>query len=105
MRYGFNPAAVTVLRNVFSCIRGEQAAMTTRFRRFFLMASRMAACPGSLQLYLLSSTWVTIGIFLTASVTLGISTVPAILVPQWQMKTPILAIVSLLYFLVGFRCH
>jgi hypothetical protein len=80
------------LRKVFSCIRGEQLPMTTRFKRFLTMASRTESWPGSLQVYLLASAKATMGNFLAASSTLSMLIVPPMLAPQWQMKTPTLAI-------------
>ena len=47
---GFMPAWVTVRRKVVSCMRGEQAASTTRVSAFFCTASMMTRCPGSEQL-------------------------------------------------------
>ena len=40
-RYGLSPDSRSVSWNSGSCVRGEQEATTTRFRRFCWMMSRM----------------------------------------------------------------
>jgi len=50
--YGFSPASSVAERKVDSCMRGEQAAMTTPSSPFSAMASRISFCPGSEHRYL-----------------------------------------------------
>ena len=49
----------------------------------------MPSCPGSEQAYMVSVAYTTSGNLEAAAATDGQSTVPAMLLPQWQMKTPI----------------
>ncbi len=50
--YGLSPAYRQALRNVFSCMCGEQAATTTPVRLFSSMALRTRFWPGSEHMYL-----------------------------------------------------
>ncbi len=51
-KYRFSPAFSTVRRNVSSCIRGEQAATTTRSSFSRLIASLISSWPGSEHVYM-----------------------------------------------------
>ena len=69
---------------------GEQAATTTRSSFFSLMAVWMAAWPGSEHVYMGCSACTTSLRVSARSASAATSTVPAMLLPQWQTKTPIL---------------
>ncbi len=80
----------TQRRKVTSCMCGEQADTTTRSSFFSMMAFWMAAWPGSAQVYMMFSAWTT-SLRVSARLAMAAtSTVPAMLLPQWQTKTPIL---------------
>ena len=47
--YGFSPARSAALRNVPSCMFGEQAATTTPVSSFSRMTASIMSCPGCEQ--------------------------------------------------------
>src|SRR3989337_587684 len=75
-------------RKVGSWVLGEQAATTTRLMFWAFIASTISAwvLPAQEKRWL----WVytTLGRVRAYSTTAGTSTTPAMLLPQWQMKTP-----------------
>src|SRR5512136_732685 len=74
---------------------GEHEATTTLSMPFSLTALMISAWPRSEHVYLFSFAATTPGSFEASSLTLPQSTTPAILLPQWQTKTPTLGPVVL----------
>ncbi|KAF5034600.1 hypothetical protein DSECCO2_594440 [anaerobic digester metagenome] len=70
-------------------MRGVQEATTTPVKCLSLMAWMMPSWPGSEQAYMVSVAYTTSGNSREALATAAVSTVPSMLLPQWQMKTPI----------------
>src|SRR5512137_2918641 len=68
---------------------GEQDATTTLSTPFSLTALMISSWPRSEQVYLFSFATTTPDSFEASSLTLPQSTTPAMLLPQWQTKTPI----------------
>ena len=83
-RNGLRPASAAALRNVGSCIVGEQAATTTRFTPSFWMSSLIRSWPGSSTCTCTRATTTTLGCSAAQAVTFSTSTLPAMLLPQWQ---------------------
>ena len=83
-RNGLRPASAAALRNVGSCMVGEQAATTTRFTPSFWMSSLIRSWPGSEHMYLYSRETTTLGCSAAHAVTFSTSTLPPMLLPQWQ---------------------
>src|SRR5512137_1906798 len=81
--------------NVGSCSLGEHEATTTLSTPPSLIALMISAWPRSEQVYLFSLATTTPGSFEASSLTLPQSTTAAILLPQWQTKTPTLGPVML----------
>src|SRR5664280_1845907 len=88
------PAFARAPRNVGSCISGEHDATTTRLRLRSRMSCRISSWPGSEHMYLYSRATAALGSLAAYSASACTSTVPAMLVPQWQTYTPILGGVS-----------
>src|ERR1039457_1136299 len=86
---GLSPASRQVFRNRASCVRGEQDATITRFRSWSRICCLIRSWVSFAQVYTLFSAYTTLSSVLTYSTTLGTSTTPAMLLPQWQTKTPI----------------
>ncbi len=78
-----------VLRNVGSCMRGEQEATMTRLSFSLVMSSLTRFWPGSEHMYVYSRETATPGSFEAYSTTAGTSTTEPMLMPQWQIYTPI----------------
>src|ERR1019366_10541784 len=83
-----SPASRRVFRNRGSWVRGVQEATTTRFRWCSLILSLIASWVSLEHVERLFSTYTTLGSVLEYSTTEGTLTTPAMLVPQWQTKTP-----------------
>ena len=88
-RYGLRPAVSAARRNVGSCMRGLQAATTTRSSPWSPMSWAIISCPGLEHMYLYERATTTPGMADAASATASQSTTLAMLVPQLQMKTPV----------------
>src|SRR4030042_668362 len=100
-RHWFRPACWMHFLKVGSCSLGEHDATTTRWTPFSLMALMISSWPRSEQVYLFSLATTTPGSFSASPLTLPQSTTPAMLLPQWQTKTPILGPVVLPDSFVG----
>src|SRR5512136_1320715 len=81
--------------NVGSWSLGEHEATTTLSMPFSRIAFMISSWPRSEQVYLFSFATTTPGSFEASSLTLPQSTTPAMLLPQWQTKTPIFGFVVL----------
>ncbi|OPY26235.1 MAG: hypothetical protein A4E31_01555 [Methanomassiliicoccales archaeon PtaU1.Bin030] len=84
------PASFNVLWNRGSWVRGVQDATTTLLSFSLWMSSLIFCWESAEQEYLFSSANTTLGRVRAYSTTLGTSTVPLMLIPQSQTKTPIL---------------
>jgi hypothetical protein len=82
MRKGLSPAWAQARRKVGSCMRGEHAATTTRFKPNSLMSFLICSCPGSEHMNLYSREITTPASWAISLASFSTSTVPAMLVPQ-----------------------
>ena len=71
-----------------SCVRGVQLATTTRLSSCSSIFSRMSVRLSLEHVYMVSVAYSTPGSCLAYSATFSTSITPAMLLPQWQTKTP-----------------
>ncbi len=88
-RYLFNPASLIVSWNNGSWVLGVHDATITRLRWYSSIFSFIIPWVSAEQVYKFLSVITTFGRVLAYLVTSGTSTYPPILIPQWQINTPI----------------